>query len=202
MQQHVDRGRQQYRKDQRDGDGALRVLHLAGHRNDRCQAQVGEDDATGRHGHFHPGQAERGKALDLEVFRFEEGEQHADHQQRHDELEHADQVVGLGEGLHAAVVEQEEHAEQAELQQPAKDGRVAGAGLGQFGKPGGGVLARGDHFDGHQAGKRDQGDKAHQVAEQRAVRVHRVAHHATGARQGRTQLAIDDAQQQHGEPAQ
>ncbi|MNF53143.1 hypothetical protein D3C84_345150 [compost metagenome] len=32
--------------------------------------------------------------------------------------------------------------------------------------------------------------------------VHRVAHHATGTWQGRTQFAIDDAQQQHGKPAQ
>ncbi|MNZ48575.1 hypothetical protein D3C78_663230 [compost metagenome] len=201
LQQGVDRGGQQYREDQRDGDGALRVLHLAGHRNDRRQAQVGEDDAAGRYRHFNAGQTERGKALDLEVFRLEEGEQHADHQQRHDELEHADQVVGLGEGFHAAVVEEEEQSQQGELHQPAEHGRVAGAGLGQPGEPGGGVLARSDHFDGDQAGKGDQGDETHQVAQQRAVGVHRVAHHTPGTRQGSAQFAIDDAQQQYGEAA-
>ncbi|MNT18429.1 hypothetical protein D3C72_1536380 [compost metagenome] len=62
-------------------------------------------------------------------------------------------------------------------------------------------MARGDHFDGDQAGKGDQGDETHQVAQQRAVRVNRVAHHAPGTRQGSAQFAIDDAQQQYGEAA-
>ena len=140
--------------------------------------------------------------MDLEVCRFEEGEQHPDHQQRNDELEYADQVIELGEGLHTAIVEHEEQAEQTELHQPANHRRGVGAGLGQPGEPGGSILARGNHFDCHQAGEGDQGDKAHQVAEQRAVGVHRVANHTAGPRQCCPQFTVNDAQQQHGKPAQ
>ena len=66
-------------------------------------------------------EAEGGEALGVEVLRFEEGEQHADDQQRHDKLEHADQVIGHGKGFHAAIVEHEKQAQQAELQEPAQD---------------------------------------------------------------------------------
>ena len=181
MQQHIDGRRQQYREDQGDGDGALWVFHFAGHRNDRRQAQVGKDHPACRHGHLDARQAERCKAMHLEVLRLEEGEQHADHQQRHDELEYAHQVIGDGKGLHAAVIEHKEQAQQGKLHQPAQGGGVAGAGLGQLWKPGCRILTRGDHFNRHQAGKRDQRDKAHQVAQQRAMGIHRVAHHAASA---------------------
>ena len=110
MQQHINNRRQQDRQDQGNRDGALRVLDFTGHRNDRGQAQVGENNAACGNGHLHPRQAERGEALGVEVLWFEEGEQHADYQQRHDELEYADQVVGQGERLHAAIVEHKEQA--------------------------------------------------------------------------------------------
>ena len=202
MQQHINHGRQQDRQDQGNRDGALRVLHFTGHRNDRCQAQIGEDNAACRNGHLHARQAERGEALGVEIFRFEEGEQHADDQQRHDKFEYADQVIGHGEGLHASVVEHEKQAQQAELQEPAQDRRVTGAGLGQLGEPCRGVLASGDYFNCHQAGERDQGDKTHQIPEQRAMGVNRVTNDATGAGQGSAQFAVNDAQQQHGKTAQ
>lgn len=74
--------------------------------------------------------------------------------------------------------------------------------MGQRRKPGRGVLPGRHHFNRHQAGKGDQGDEPHQIAQQRAMGEHRVAHHPTGPGQGGPQLAVNDAQQQHGEPAQ
>ncbi|MNI19709.1 hypothetical protein D3C73_731540 [compost metagenome] len=88
------------------------------------------------------------------------------------------------------------------MNQPANRRWIAGTGLGQCGKPRSGILARGDHLDGHQAGKRDQRDEAHQVTQQRAVGVNRVANHTAGPGQRCAEFTVDDAQQQHRKTAQ
>ena len=126
-------------------------LHLAGDRNDRRQAEVGEDDAAGGNGGLNPSGTEGSKALAVQVFRFEKAEQHHDHQQRHQKFQHADQVIGFGEGFDAVVVEREEKAQQRQLHQPADRRRVAGTRQAEEWEPGGGVLPGGDDFDGDQA---------------------------------------------------
>ena len=113
--------------------------------------------------------------------------------------EDADDVVRLRERLHARIVQVKEEAQQRGCTKPAERGRVARSCDGQARKPRGRMLARGDDFDRDQARKGDQRDEAHQVAEQRAVREHRVADHAARAR---AEFAVDDAEQQHREAAE
>src|SRR6185437_8466587 len=87
------------------------------------------------------------------------------------------------EDLHAEVVQQEENREDRKLHKPAQRRRRLRTGLRQLRKPRGRVLPARLDLDRDQAGKRDQRDQAHQVTEQCAVRIHRIAHHAAGARQ-------------------
>ncbi|KGD19430.1 amino acid permease domain protein [Burkholderia pseudomallei] len=202
LQQHIDQRREHDRQDQRDRNRALRVAHLARDRDDRREAEIREDDAARGHGHLDAGHAERREAVQGEVRGLEEREQHDDHRERHDELEHADDVVRLRERLHARIVQVEEETEQRRLHEPAERRRIARALDGQARKPRGRILARGDDFDRDQARERDQRDRAHQVAEQRAVREHRIADDAARARQRRAELAVDDAEQQHREAAE
>ncbi|MNV52045.1 hypothetical protein D3C71_1441180 [compost metagenome] len=137
----------------------------------------------------------------MQVFGFEETEQHDDHQQRHHKFNHADQVVGFGKGLDAVVVQREEKTQQQQLDQPADQRWIAGARLAQKRKPGGGVLTGGHDLNGYQAGERDQGNKAQQIAHQFTVGKHRIADNTAGARQRCAQLTIDNAEQQHRQAA-
>ncbi len=172
-------------------------MHFAGHRDNRRQSQIGEDNSSGADRRFHPGHTERRNALRVQVLRFKEGEQRHHHQQRHQKLEHADEVVRTGEGLDAVVIQRKEETEQQELHYPPQQRRRAGARLGQHRKPGRGVLPGGDDFYRDQAGEGNQGDEPQQIAHQLAVGKDRVADNAAGARQRRPQLTVDNPQQQY-----
>ncbi|MNH00740.1 hypothetical protein D3C79_599400 [compost metagenome] len=87
------------------------------------------------------------------------------------------------------------------MHDPTYQRRVAGAGLAQKGKPGGGVLAGGDDLNRYQTGEGDQGDKTQQIAHQFAMGKYRIADDATGAWQSCAQFAINNAEQQNGQAA-